>query len=285
MAQLYGRKWRVVAGAGGRQVEVTALRVAFKVEASHKPEPNGATIEIYNLSKDSRSRLSQDFERDLGAEFVEPVSATLEAGYDGAFPLIFQGKIARVWHRRDGPDWTTTLEADDGAHQLAAQRVQQAFGQGAQVEQVFRAVANKLGVGVGNALEQFKTGNFGRGISQFSEGIVVNGTGRDVLDQMMATAGLEYSVQNEALVVTRAGEPLPGQAVELAPETGLIGAPEPGEKGLLRCKALIRPGLGPARPVELRTDAVSGSYRVQRVVYSGDSHGNDWYADLDLQRA
>lgn len=284
MATLYGRRWRLEVGAGGKRVEVTSLRTTFSIERHHKPEPGRAVIEVYNLGPDSRSRLSQDFERELGAGFVRDVQATLEAGYEHAFPLIFRGKIARVWHRRDGPDWVTTLEADDGARELATKRVRISFTEGTRVTDVFRSVASQLGLGLGNALKMFQEGNFSRSISQFAEGLVLSGSSRDVLEQLARSAGLEYSVQNEQLVFTRSGEPLAGQVVELSRDTGLVGAPEPGEQGLVRCRALIRPGLEPARRVHLQSASVDGFYRCASVTYTGDSHGVDWYADLDLQR-
>lgn len=277
MTQLYKRKWRLVAGTDNEQsIEVTALRVTFKVKRVHRAEANGSQISIYNLNKTSRARLSEALEKGL--------TATLEAGFENAFPLIFQGRIARVVHEHPGSEWISTLESDDGSAQLARSRITQAFKKGTKVSDVFATVANKLGVGIGNALEQFKEGNFERGITEFAGGMVLNGTGKAVLDQLTQTAGLEYSIQDEQIVVTRKGEPLAGQAALLSPETGLVGTPEPGEKGRLRAKALIRPGLNPPRRVELRTKRVSGFYRIDSTLYGGDTHGNDWYATLDLRR-
>lgn len=277
MAQLFGRRWRVVAGTPGEQaIEVTDLRVVFKIERHHKPEPNAASVEVYNLGQASRARLSSAIEKGL--------KASIEAGYPGAYPLIFDGKIARVWHRRNGPDWVSHLEAADGARELGEARISQSFRAGASMADVFRGITDKLGVGVGNALEQFQSGNFKRGMNAFVEGVVIKGTGTDVLEEMMAKAGLEYSVQHGQLVVTRPGEPLAGQAVVLSRDTGLVGSPEPGEKGLLRCKALIRPGLDPPRQIQLQSVSASGLYRIDRTVYDGDSHGGNWYADLDLRR-
>ncbi len=281
---LFGRKWRLVAGPAeaSQQIEITALRIGFKVERGHKRKQNDSTIDIYNLGPDSRAKLSQD-EGATGAR--KAISASLEAGYEDAFPLIFQGKIHRVSHRREGPDWITSLEADDGPHQLMKARISKAFKAGTKVTDAFKAIADELGVGLGNALEEFKQGNFSRGITEYTEGLVLAGTGKDVIDRLMDSAGLEYSVQNETLVVTRKGYPLPGQAVLLSRDTGLIGSPHPGDKGILRCKALIRPGLEPARQVQLQAAAVEGLFRVERVVYSGDTHGTDWYAELDLRRS
>lgn len=277
MAQLFKRKWRLVAGTEGEQsLEITQLRVSFKIERHHRGEPNPATIQIYNLGSSSRSKLSAAEEKGL--------TASLEAGYDGACPLIFSGKIARVWHRRAGPEWISTLEAADGARELAKARISRSFESGTQLADAFNTIAGDLGVGLGNALSQFTAGNFERGMTAFTEGVVIHGIGSKVLDQMMASAGLEYSVQNGELVVTREGEPLAGQAVVLSRDTGLVGSPEPGEKGVLRCKALIRPGLDPPRKVQLQSLSSSGIYRIDRTVYDGDARGGNWYAELDLRR-
>ncbi len=286
MAPLFGRRWRLVAGVGAKAVEVdTNLRVAFKVERHHKPEPAEGRIDVYNLSEESRSRLSQTFERELGADFTRPVVASLEAGYQDASPLIFQGGIERVYHQREGADWVTVLEAADGATKVARQRVQLAVQKGARVTDVFGQVAKSMGVGVGSSLQQFVEDKFGRQLQAFAHGLTIAGSARESMDRITKAAGVEWSVQNEELVITKKGEPLPGQAVVLAPDTGLVASPEPGEKGIVRCKALIQPGLEPARRVQLRSRSCNGFYRVERVVYDGDSHGSSWYAELDLKPA
>lgn len=270
---LYGRTWRLVAGqAGTLAIEVQQLRVVFKVERAHSPDANGASIQVYNLNRSSRDLLADD-----------DTVAQLEAGYGTARPQIFKGRISKTTTKRNGSDRVTTLETEDGADQLAKARVSASFAAGARLADVFNTVKDDLGVGVGNAIEAFNEGNFTRALTQFSQGIVLRGNGREMIDRLTKAAGLEWSIQDEQLVITKPGEPLPGEAVVLSEGTGLVGSPEAGEKGIVRARALIQPGLDPARRVKIESDEIDGFYRVVRSTYTGDSHGPDWYCDLEVR--
>ena len=66
---------------------------------------------------------------------------------------------------------------------------------------------------------------------------------------------------------------------------GLIGSPEPGTKGATVCTALLQPGLVPGAPVQLQSEYVSGTFRIERVSCSGDTSGRAWYADLEVRES
>jgi hypothetical protein len=79
-------------------------------------------------------------------------------------------------------------------------------------------------------------------------------------------------------------------ATVVSPETGLIGSPartgQEGARGSKTRKRKQRPGakfttllipsLAPGKFVILKSDFVSGSFKVQSVEHIGDTHGNDW---------
>lgn len=278
---LYQRDWKLTVGRplgpGASDLqELTSfgtLRTSFEVERAHKlgKEPNSSAVSVYNLAESTRSKLG-----DKG------LSMALEAGYVGFMTTIIRADIARVTHRREGPDWITRLEADDGGRGLAQTRVSLAFAAGARAEDILKTVARKLPIAMGKALEEAKSSNFQRGLEVFAHGFVASGNANQVLDDLARTTGLEWSVQNNELVITRPGYPTSDEAVVLGPDSGLVGSPMPGEEGKLQVKALIMPGLEPARKVKIISRTLEGFARIEKTKYSGDTHEEDWYATMEV---
>ena len=111
--------------------------------------------------------------------------------------------------------------------------------------------------------------------------------------------GTDWSIQDgKVQMVPRKGY-LPGEAVVLTHETGLVGSPEQTQDGItVRC--LLNPRLRVGGRIKLNNAQVKamqsplkqaagqqaprmdadGFYRILKVEFRGDTRGNDWYADL-----
>jgi len=100
------------------------------------------------------------------------------------------------------------------------------------------------------------------------------------LREMAKSANLDLSIQEGELLLTQVGQPLSTTAVVLSPTSGLIGSPQAGTKGEVKARALLLPGLKPKRQVEIKSELVSGMYVITKAKYTGDTSGNDWYADI-----
>lgn len=246
------------------------LRFAFKVVKSLTADCNTAEITIYNLSRDHRAALQ---EKDLPFQ--------LEVGYVGALHQAFKGSLAFVQSTQDGRDWITKLQAGDGIAKMKKARVNISLRGPATMQQALQAVAGALGLAPGNLAAQ---GNGKRpSLTQFVHGLALSGKASHHLDKLAKTAGLQFSVQDEALLLLADGEVLPGAQVVLRPGTGLIGSPMAGEKGVVKVRSLLQPGLEPGKGVRVQSAQVKGTYRVEKGTYTGDTFGNDWYADLELK--
>ena len=104
------------------------------------------------------------------------------------------------------------------------------------------------------------------------------------LDRLCKTLGYDWSIQDGQLQLLGARDTIePGDAIVLNPASGMIGTPEPGENGIVEVRSLLIPQLSPGRRVKLEAAAIQGNYRVEKVVYQGDTRGQDWYADLELK--
>lgn len=273
--------------------DIRGLDIEFQVERSLKPEQNKATVIVYGLAAENRRRLSQI----TGGVIVE-----LRAGYDGRDPLrpttgdpagaggepdlpvIFLGKLREVTSLRNGPEWETHVTSGDGDGK--DKPIAFTLGPGATLRDAIKRVVSELGVGVGNSLQALKDGKLKGGLGDtFLHGVAVGGPADKELERLLRSAGMEYSVQNGELQVLPQGGALNGTALELTPDSGLVGSPEMGRdsKGVaqLKSRALLTAEIYPGRQVHVVSDAVDVYLRVESASYVGQFAGNDWYVDFE----
>ncbi len=250
--------------------EFAGLRMSFGVETSDKPEPNTMTLKIWNLSAASR-----------GALGAKDLTISLDAGYVDNTEQIFLGDVELVSSQGEGQDRVTTIEAGDGSKGMGKARVNKSFAAGARVKDVMTHVAESMGVGIGDALSKIQSGDIKGGWSSFVSGTTVTGTAIDEMNRLTRSAGMEWFVKDNVLRVRNKGEPSPELAIVLTPTTGLIGSPEPGENGAIVAKGLIQPGYAPGRKIRIENASVDGDYLIRRVQYTGDTHGGEWYGDIE----
>jgi hypothetical protein len=158
------------------------------------------------------------------------------------------------------------------------------------VAEVIRYVAENLGVGMGN-VEKALGGRLEGNLRVFTGGTVVSGQAAEELQRLFDSVDLEHSIQGGNLQVLPRGGALEGTAVELSPQTGLVGSPSlntPAGFGgsvfsaprELTCSSKLNPDLFPGRKVQIRSEFIAGLFRVFRCEYVGDTRGGDWHANL-----
>jgi hypothetical protein len=248
------------------------LRVVFKVEASLDTSANTAEITVYNLAESTRAKVSE-----------EGIETSLEVGYTGQSAVIFRGKLEAGTSVLDGVDWVTSFQSTDGGQQLRKNRINISF-KNINVAEALTQVANTLGVGLGNVLEKANAGNIRGALNQFANGVVLSGPSKKELDRLAKTLGYNWSIQNGQLQLLGPRDAIePGDAIVVSADTGMIGSPEAGEKGIVEVRSLLIPKLTPGRVVSLSSRQISGFYRVEKATFVGDTRGRDWYADLELK--
>lgn len=293
--QLYNRDFELSIGAQKIPIQhlnpltkqiTTAIRVAFSVEKSDNRDPNRASVDIYNLHESNRKVLQ------AGSDLVEKSRAkgliydwpiVIDAGYAATKATIFSGDIVHAQSRSDGTEWITTIEAEDGGNKYASARISQTFGPGTTVTVVLTALANALGVGLGNSAAHFASGipAAERGFLAFDHGVALSGKVSTLLDKYVTSAGFVWSIQDGQLQVLAPDEPLIGMTTALAAATGLVGSPEQGEKGLISVRSLLQPSIIPGRLVTLVSNMLKGLYKATRVHHFGDTHGPEWYTEFE----
>jgi hypothetical protein len=246
------------------------LQIAFSVEKGTDPSPNGCELSIYNLSKDSRAKVETA---------QQPVA--LSVGYGSTLFRLFTGDVQYASSTRQGADWVTTVHLQDGANGYRNSRINISLAAGTTLADAIRQTGDAFGLPVGNLLEHLK--NIRGGPEVFNRGVVLSGKTNEQFGKLMRMAGYGWSIQDGQLQVLGPDEPMPGTAVLLTPNTGLIGSPERGDKGVVKVRALLQPYLFPGNPVRVEGLQTTGLFRVEKGKYVGNMQGPEWYAELELK--
>jgi hypothetical protein len=270
------RSWGLKVGTVGIEGNAdSGLEIAFDVVRSLGGEPNTASIRVWGLSRAHRQELEK-----LSVKGKRPgkIATELRAGYDDQQFLLFKGDLRYARNERDGQDWLTTVEGDDGGRAHLDAQVQRAFPPGTLASQVAIACAEALGLGLGNlpsALAGLTT--------TYAQGTVLSGLASAELRGVLAGLGLNYSVQHGSLQVVRRGAGLPVPIVKISSGKGLVGSPTRSPEGYVLAVAFLRPGFDPGARVQVESQDIRGVYTSRAVKYEGDASGNPWYAHLELR--
>lgn len=266
--------------ADGNFLRVQGLRIAFEVERSQTEANDRCEVSIWNLSQRTRSQLQE-----------KDVNMTLFAGYraDAGLLPIFFGQAQYLVHQIEPPAVITKLEAQDGVTKLREIRISFSRGPGATVQQVLEAIATELG---------FPLRVIGPPITEtYPRGYAFTGPAREALTQVMNRINRQWLVFNgELIVIPRTGT-TPDEALVVAPRSGLLGSPErinategelsgtPKNEPQWKVRVLLQPRVAIRQQVVLESRLVAGTFSVGAFKHVGDTHGQDWYTDIELMEA
>lgn len=274
---LYDRSCSVLIGEPGSEegIGIHGLRTKFTVTKTFKT--NTATVEIYNLSKDSRIKVSK-----TGQTII------LRAGYkqDQGEAIIYRGKVVVVNHLRQNPDVITKIESDDGVDTIGKSKVILSYGPNTSAKSVLRDIISKssLPKNVKSTIDSIIDKNLNNGFQ--SAGPI-----RDSLTRICNLLGTQWTIQDSALKIIKQGETDAAREVLLSSETGLLGSPTRVVDALKKSKqdkpgwevrALLQPYLEPGSPVKIKSEEIDQKtqFRVESVTHSGDTHSQEWFSQL-----
>lgn len=301
--QQWGRKANLVVANTtlGTGRDLSDLHFRFRIEQSDSETPNSMVVRVYNLN-----------DQTLNEVLTQYNIVTLQAGYKGTgMQVLFSGEIKMfVRGKENATDRFLEISAAAGDVGYNYGLVNQTLAKGSRVMDVVATAAQAMGVSSvdPNAVSAIESQFFG---GVFPRGKVAWGLGRIQMRQIAATAGARWFIDNGGVlrVVSNTGY-LPGQAVVLTPQTGLVGVPEATTNGI-RARCLINPFLTIGQPVQIQSSSIasvsapasetmygeihfpsrtgmqfyaatqpSGIYRAVVIEHSGDTRGQEWYSDL-----
>jgi len=253
-------------------VSYPGLRITFKAVKSTRKEPNTCQIDIYNLNEDHREALTK----------VKKPVVVLEAGYEHETTQLFFGETIHTTHQRKGPDIITTLSTSDSGPKLRTARIKKVFGKGVKPSAVLKALADAMGVKVGNLKDAQKKIDTGKAANLYIEGCSMQGHAPNELDALCKAAGFEWSIQDGALQVVAVGQAV-GQFATVLTDNLMLTTPSVSNKNIVEGQTFIQHDFLPGRQIQIRTELVKGVYRLEKCTYHGDTYGDDWFTDFEAK--
>lgn len=287
-AQQFGRKVSLIIGFdSGEALDVSDLRIVYRVQRGDLQTPNSARIRVYNVSAATARRAQKEFTR-----------VVLQAGYEGNFGIIFDGSIKQV--RRGRESQTTTfidITAADGdsAYNFAVVNTTLAAGS-TSADHVAAASSAMSPYGVTQGyLPELPSNPLPRGKVMF-------GMARDFMRWTARTTQTVWSIQDGKVVLVPETAYMPGEIPVITSETGMIGLPQQTANGI-EVKMLQNPSIKIGRLIWLDNASVQqyeyslnvgqqaqneriemqaklqddGFYYVMLAEHSGDTRANEYY--------
>lgn len=297
----YIRKASLIAISGsGSALDLSELHFKFKTVQNDEESPANCEVRVHNMSAETLQGLQREFNR-----------VVINAGYENAaYGLVFDGTIKqfRVGKEPDGVTSYVDLLLADGDLGYNWAFSNQTIAAGLTSKQRLEATvadAYKLGLAANTSLVPDAGGILPRGKVLF-------GLTRGLIRSQVRNIGSTWSIQNGTIQVIPLDGYLPGEAVVLNAQTGLIGRVEQTADGM-RARCLLNPKIVVGGTVridnasinqtfaqdptvtngagqlaynkyagiqQLATLSDDGLYRVYVAEYVGDTRGQEWYTDI-----
>jgi len=270
MSRRFNREYKVMFGKrGGDLKSISELRCRFRIEKSVLKTPNTAVIEIYNLNENSRNVL-QD----------EDAIILLEAGYQGNQRGVFVGDVTKVEHRRIDADRVTIVEAGDGNNALNESVISKSYASGTNISNVITDIISTFkGVSFSQNLNTVITS-----ARQLITGGSFEGASEQVLDDLLSSYGLSFSIQDGELLVSGDASLEDSEVQIVSASTGLIQSPAKTDTGV-SFEMLLEPRIRPGSFIQLDSESIKGLYRATKVVHDGDNFDKNWYTQIEAEVA
>lgn len=235
------------------------LTTKFQINRNWGKQAGNASIQIFNLNKDTRSFLRKDM-NDLGA--THWVSFT--AGYGTEVSTLIEGALQLGFSVRQGVDYITTLNISDMTDAFMNATFSNAFKSGTSLGTIIKNIAK--------GLEEYgiKTGVISRSVTGRSKrGTSLTGKAIDLLDELV---GGQYFVDNGVLNVLADDEYIDGEKLLVSSKYGLLGKPRrEGQNVVITMLLEPRAYVGQQTIIKLENDGddYNGTYFVRSVSHNG----------------
>jgi len=274
----------------GLDVSFHITRGVHATAGSISPQPNTCDLRIWGLTRNHRNALAKS----TAGNTVSPgtlakvIPAIITAGYAGNRTTLFSGELRAANFVTDGADkYVAEMTTGDGDQALLQARLNFHVTPGSAMQQVLQNIVGQMGVQPGNlqaALAQIAASPVAAQI--FAKGATLKGSASEILADLCRSTGFSFSVQNGSLSFTPLNQPIPGTAILIDEQHGLIGNATVDTKGIMNCKTLMIPGVVPGAQLVVNAINVTGTYSVLGVETTGNTSegSSDWGHSIDAQR-
>ncbi|MGF9906966.1 phage protein [Brevibacillus porteri] len=202
----------------GRVVEVMVSNMSFSMDNyaiegtvpfDNDLLPNESEIKLWNLSRDTMSRIKRN---DV---------LMINAGYRGDVGVILHGFVSAVQNRREGVDVITTIHVLDSEDLSKRKVTDKAYANGTLASYILKDMAKQLGL----PIAQFQLNQD----YQYNEGYTASGEVTEIISKVAADCGTSAFI-NKGKMYIRNLRKGADDVFSLSVETGLVGSPEPFEE-------------------------------------------------------
>lgn len=198
----------------GTIVQIDKLRMSFSAElyVNNKDNTDKGTISIYNMSDATVNLLDTRFG-----------TMSLSVGYNGNVKQLITGDVINVQTSRSGNDKVTAFVLKPNFTDLTKTKISYSFPEEIYLGSVVKEIAKQLNL----SFVDSTTGEWRQIKCQY--GYPAHGTGKQVLDDIATTYGIEWKITSDnALVITdrygfSGGEG--EKTIALSPKTGMLEHP------------------------------------------------------------
>lgn len=265
------------------------LRITFQVTHFSGGAFSVAEITIYNVSRYSSRQMLGDGSAGK-YEFI-----TLEAGYDGLFGSIFAGQITNVQlHLEDGGATRgIRFFCKSSAKERDQNLINLTLAPETDPVQIIEECASVFGAEI-----QFY-GDFSE-LKRRSRGTVLQGSPTACMNELAETFAFDWMVENGAIKIIKRDFALDNKVYVISAGTGMIGSPvvSDTEVGI---RYTLNPKIKLGDTIKLESMAPrfefsgaffydvprtigEGYYKVNSLVFAGDSHGDQWESQISCLR-
>lgn len=280
--RLFKRKTQIIIGSKGNPngTLIEDIRISFDIEMNDKKETNTGKISIWNLSQEKMSLLDD-----------KDAFVILKVGYDEEPSIIFIGDVIEFSPQYQGVDLITEITLKDGYIPLANRKLSLSFAANSSTSQILNKIIGDLNLVKGDysGLPNFV----------YRQGFSFIGSPAKALDTILNRIDYEWTIANNILIISQTNKTNKTIEVQLlTPETGLLDSPQrlkqkPTKKKVRDSKVqdprrfdgwtfktLILSGLVPKNIVKVESKTVKGVFIIKNVRFVGDTHTDDWRAEI-----
>lgn len=265
------------------------LRITFQATHFAGGAFSVAEITIYNVTHYSaRQMLGEGISKKY--EFI-----SLEAGYEGLFGAVFVGQITNAqMHLEDGGATRgIRFFCKSSAKERDQNLINLTLAPETDPVQIIEECASVFGAEI-----QFY-GDFSE-LKRRSRGTVLQGSPSSCMNELAETYAFDWMVENGAIKIIKRDFAMPSQVYVISSGTGMIGSPvvSDTEVGI---RYSLNPKIKLGDTIKLESMAPrfefsgaffydiprtigEGYYKVNSLVFAGDSHGDQWESQISCLR-
>lgn len=233
---------------GGNSLQIGyPSRVRARIANAGPPSLGQLDLEVYGMSLSDMNQLTS-----IGTQInlVTQNTITLSAGpaSGGTMAKVFEGTIVYAW--MDGqnmPDVFFRVQAYAGAFEKVAPAASTSINGSADVATLMQGFASQMGLSFEN------NGVSGKLASPYYPGSLMNQA-----QACAQAAGIEMDVSNGTLAIWPTNSSRSGAAVNISPQTGMIGYPTLNQAGVI-VRTLFNPSIKRGGTIDVTSEITPAS--------------------------